>query len=134
MDRQPGRLQSMGLQRSNFAHTHIGLILCESETTIFKDFKILKFLRFLIFGCAGPLLLSGLFSSCAEWGSSLAAVPWPLVRGFSHCRAPALAQGLRRGGAQSWGRSGVGALRRGGAQAWGHSGVVAHGLADPTAP
>ena len=75
---EPGGLQSMGLQRSNFAHTHTGfLYFVRVKLNYFL--KILKILTFLFFGCTGSFLLSGLFSSCAERGSSLAAVPWPLV-------------------------------------------------------
>ena len=44
-----------------------------------------------IFGCAGSLLLLGLFSSCVEWGrfSSCSARAFPCC-GFSCCRAWAL--------------------------------------------
>ena len=78
MDRGAGGLQSMGLQRSNFAHTHTGfLYFVRVKLNYFL--KILKVLTFLFFGCTGSFLLSGRFSSCAERGSSLAAVPWPLV-------------------------------------------------------
>ena len=37
----------------------------------------------MISGCAGPLLLCGLFSSCREWGATV----YPGVRA-AHCRAP----------------------------------------------
>ena len=43
------------------------------------------FFNFIIFGCAGSLLLLGLFSSCSKWGYSLAQ-----YMGFSCCRAWAL--------------------------------------------
>ena len=75
---EPGGLQSMGLQRNNFARIHIDfLYFVRLKLNYFL--KILKILTFLFFGFTGSFLLSGLFSSCAERGSSLAAVPWPLV-------------------------------------------------------
>ena len=33
-----------------------------------KSIGLFKIYIFIIFGCAGSLLLSGLFASCSEWG------------------------------------------------------------------
>ena len=44
---------------------------------MFYLFKIILFI--FIFGCAGSLLLCGLFSSCSEWGLLLVAAGGLLI-------------------------------------------------------
>ena len=51
-------------------------------------FDFLKFIYVFIFGCAGSLLLSGLFASCGEWGLLFSCSVWASQwSGFSCCRA-----------------------------------------------
>ena len=48
------------------------------------------FIYLFIFGCAGSLLLCGLFSSCGEWGLLSGCGAWAShCGGFSCCGAPA---------------------------------------------
>ena len=50
--------------------------MSSSEKSIFRSSSHLNnfYLCILFFGCVGSSLLCGLFSSCNEWGSSLAEV------------------------------------------------------------
>ena len=63
------------------------LATCKSSSgkSIFRSSSHLKifYLCILFFGCVGSSLLCGLFSSCSEWGSSLAEVRRLLIGGFS---------------------------------------------------
>ena len=86
----------------------LSLLLC----SVLFGLKFIIIIIYFLFGCAGSLLLHGLFSSCGEWRLLSGCGVWVLIshtdswvessrcRAFSGCRARALERRLK--GCGTW--------------------------------
>ena len=89
------------------------------EKDIYKEVAFLKIIYLFIFGCAGSLLLCGLFSSCGEPGATLKlqCTQASNCSGFSRCGSWALNHRLNRCGTPGWLSHGMWDLSRSGIKA-----------------